>query len=150
MQDHKKDILDKKQVLNDNQKFNQTGPWWWSSGQCARLYSVDPSSNPAEAYSFICKIVFEKNENKQERGRGPLEKKINQTSRRRPNARTDLCDAKGRRKLFRPPSVGRSIGLNTGKQQWNFVDNILSLSLSSFFFLSLTSTHFHSFSQMGK
>ena len=31
---------------------------------CA-FYSDDPSSNPSEAYSFFCKIVFEKNENKQ-------------------------------------------------------------------------------------
>ena len=37
------------------------------------FYSDDPSSNPAEAYSFFCKIVFEKNENKQkEAGVGPL------------------------------------------------------------------------------
>ena len=34
------------------------------------FYSDDPSLNPAEAYSFFCKIVFEKNENKQERGLG--------------------------------------------------------------------------------
>ena len=33
----------------------------------------DPSSNPAEAYSFFFKIVFENNENKQkEAGVGPL------------------------------------------------------------------------------
>ena len=37
------------------------------------FYSVDPSSNPVEAYNFFCKIVFEKNENKQkEAGVGPL------------------------------------------------------------------------------
>ena len=37
------------------------------------LYSDDPSSNPAEAYSFFRKIVFEKNKNKQkEAGVGPL------------------------------------------------------------------------------
>ena len=29
------------------------------------FYSDDPSSNPAEAYSFFCKIVFEKNKNEQ-------------------------------------------------------------------------------------
>ena len=29
------------------------------------FYSDDPSSNPAEAYSFCVKFVFEKNENKQ-------------------------------------------------------------------------------------
>ena len=28
------------------------GPWWWSSGQRARLYSDDPSSNHAEVYIF--------------------------------------------------------------------------------------------------
>ena len=37
------------------------------------LYSDDPSSNPAEAYSFFRKIVFEKNKNKRkEAGVGPL------------------------------------------------------------------------------
>ena len=40
------------------------------------FYSDDPSSNPAEAYSFFCKIVFEKNENKQNEARvDPLFKK---------------------------------------------------------------------------
>ena len=29
------------------------------------FYSDDPSSNPADAYSFSVQIVFEKNENKQ-------------------------------------------------------------------------------------
>ena len=33
------------------------------------FYSDDPSLNPAEAYSFICNIVFENNKNKQKRGR---------------------------------------------------------------------------------
>jgi len=34
-------------------------------------YSNNPSLNPADAYSYVCvKIVFEKNENKQKRGRG--------------------------------------------------------------------------------
>ena len=37
------------------------------------FYYDDLSSNPPEAYSFFCKIVFEKNENKQkEAGVGPL------------------------------------------------------------------------------
>ena len=31
------------------------------------LYSYDPSSNPADAYSFSVKFVFEKKENKQNR-----------------------------------------------------------------------------------
>ena len=34
------------------------------------FYSDDPSSNPTEAYNFSGKFVFEKNENKQNRGRG--------------------------------------------------------------------------------
>ena len=33
-------------------------------------YSDPLSLNPAEIYSFSVKIVFEKNENKQKRGRG--------------------------------------------------------------------------------
>ena len=37
------------------------------------FYSDDPSSNPADAYSFSVQIVFEKNKNKQKRGRvGPF------------------------------------------------------------------------------
>ena len=34
------------------------------------FHSDDPSSNPADAYSFSVQIVFEKNENKHKRGRG--------------------------------------------------------------------------------
>ena len=34
------------------------------------FYSGDPSLNRAEAFSFFCNILFEKNENKQIRGRG--------------------------------------------------------------------------------
>ena len=37
----------------------------WSSGQCALLLSNDVGSNPAEVYSFFCKILFDKNEYKQ-------------------------------------------------------------------------------------
>ena len=33
------------------------------------FFSDDPSSNPPEAFSFFCNIVFEKNEHKQKRGR---------------------------------------------------------------------------------
>ena len=41
------------------------------------FYSDDPSLNPAEAYSFSVKFVFEKNENKQkEAGDGPTKKYI--------------------------------------------------------------------------
>ena len=37
------------------------------------VYSVKLSSNPAEAYSFFVKFVFEKNKNKQEEARvGPF------------------------------------------------------------------------------
>ena len=40
------------------------------------FYSDDPSSIPAEVYNFFCKIVVEKNENKQkEAGVGPIFKK---------------------------------------------------------------------------
>ena len=44
-----------------------------SGGQVVRVlafYSDYPSSNPAEVYNFSVKIVIEKNENKQKRGRG--------------------------------------------------------------------------------
>ena len=34
------------------------------------FYSDNPSLNPAEAYSFSVKIVFEKTKNKQKIGRG--------------------------------------------------------------------------------
>ena len=41
------------------------------------FYSDDPSSIPAEVYNFFCKIVVEKNENKQkEAGVGPIFKKV--------------------------------------------------------------------------
>ena len=41
------------------------------------FYSDDPSSNPADAYSFSVKFVYEKNENKQKEARiGPFLKKI--------------------------------------------------------------------------
>ena len=40
------------------------------------FYSDDPSSNPADAYSFSVQILFEKNENKQkEAGVGPFLKR---------------------------------------------------------------------------
>ena len=39
--------------------------------------SDNPSSNPAEADSFFLKFEFEKNENKQKRGRGwPIKNKF--------------------------------------------------------------------------
>ena len=37
-------------------KIISLGPWWWSGGQNAHLPSDALSSNPAEAYSFFCKI----------------------------------------------------------------------------------------------
>ena len=51
------------------QTLEETGPLWWSSGQRAHLLSNYPSWNPTEAYNFFCNIVFEKNVNKQKRGR---------------------------------------------------------------------------------
>ena len=55
------------------------------------FYSDDPSSIPAEVYNFFCKIVVEKNENKQkEAGVGPIKKKqleIAQTPRNSPNTK---------------------------------------------------------------
>ena len=39
---------------------SSVGPWWWSSGQCVRLLSDEPSSNPAEAHNFSVKFEFEK------------------------------------------------------------------------------------------
>ena len=39
------------------------------------FYSDNPSLNPADAYSFYVKLLFEKNENKQkEPGLGPFKK----------------------------------------------------------------------------
>ena len=38
------------------------------------FYSDDPSTNPADAYSFSVNFVFERNENKKETGVGPLKK----------------------------------------------------------------------------
>ena len=41
------------------------------------FYSYDPSSNPADAYSFFWKMLSEKNENKQkEAGVGPFLNKL--------------------------------------------------------------------------
>ena len=41
------------------------------------FYSDDPSSNPADAYIFFCKMLSEKNENKQkEAGVGPFFKQL--------------------------------------------------------------------------
>ena len=40
------------------------------------FYSDDPSSKPTDVYSFSVKFMFEKNENKQERGRDwPIKKR---------------------------------------------------------------------------
>ena len=48
------------------QNTRQTlGSWWWSSGQRARLLSDNPSSNPAEIYSFLFCKLFEKDKMKQ-------------------------------------------------------------------------------------
>ena len=51
-----------------NESFMGSG-----GGQMVRelaIYSNDPSLNPADAYSFSIKFVFEKNRNKQKIGRG--------------------------------------------------------------------------------
>ena len=46
------------------------------------FYSDDPSSIPAEVYNFFCKIVVEKNENKQKKrpGLAQFKKKKNFTT----------------------------------------------------------------------
>ena len=52
-----------------------TWPWRWSRGHRLACLPSDPSSNPAEDYSFYVKFVFEKNENKQkDDGVGPFKK----------------------------------------------------------------------------
>ena len=58
------------------QSSNKFESWGRGGGQVVSMltfYSDDPSLNPAEAYSFSSKIVFEKKENKQkDAGLGPL------------------------------------------------------------------------------
>ena len=52
------------------------GPWWWSSGQRARLLLRWSEFESRWGLQFFCKIVIEKNENKQkEAGVGPFLKK---------------------------------------------------------------------------
>ena len=46
------------------------GPWWWSSGQRARLLLRRSEFESRWGLQFFCKIVVEKNENKQKRGWG--------------------------------------------------------------------------------
>ena len=45
-------------------------PWWWSSGQRAHLLLRRSEFESRWGLQFFCKIVIEKNENKQKRGRG--------------------------------------------------------------------------------
>ena len=52
------------------------GLWWWSSGQRARLLLRRSEFDSRWSLQFFCKIVVEKNENKQkEAGVGPIFKK---------------------------------------------------------------------------
>ena len=44
--------------------------WWWSSGQHACLLLRQSELKSRWSLQFFCKIVFEKNENKQKRDRG--------------------------------------------------------------------------------
>ena len=49
-------------------KFNP-GPWWWSSGQRARLLFRRSEFESRWGLQFFCKIFIEKNENKQKEAR---------------------------------------------------------------------------------
>ena len=50
-----------------------SGLWWWSSGQRARLLLRQSEFKSRWGLQFFCKIVLEKNENKQkEAGVGPF------------------------------------------------------------------------------
>ena len=58
---------------NLKKQFYSVGPGGGQVVSVLAFSSVDPSSNPADAYSFSVNFVFEKNENKQKRGRvGPI------------------------------------------------------------------------------
>ena len=60
------------------EKLISNGPWWWSTGQCARLLIQRSEFKSRRNYSFFSvKIVFKKNETKQKEAvSGPFEKKI--------------------------------------------------------------------------
>ena len=52
-------------------------PWWWSSGQRARLLLRQSEFDSRCSLQFYCKIVVEKNKNKQkEVGVGPFKKHL--------------------------------------------------------------------------
>ena len=48
----------------------EIGPWWWSSGQRARLLLRWSEFESRWGLQFFCKIVIEKNENKQKKRPG--------------------------------------------------------------------------------
>ena len=53
------------------------GLWWWSSSQRARLLLRQSEFESRWGLQFFCKIVTEKNENKQkEAGLGPFKKNV--------------------------------------------------------------------------
>ena len=57
-------------------KRSHVGPWWWSSGQRARLLLRRSEFESRWSLQFFCKIVIEKHENKQkEAGVGPFLKR---------------------------------------------------------------------------
>ena len=45
--------------------FLSLGQWWWLVVSILAFYPYNHSSKPAEAYSLLCKNVFEKKENYQ-------------------------------------------------------------------------------------
>ena len=45
--------------------FLSLGQWWWLVVSVLAFYPYNHSSKPAEAYSLLCKNVFEKKENYQ-------------------------------------------------------------------------------------
>ena len=65
--------------LGDDATYVQKGlqgPWWWSSGQHARLLLRRSEFESHWRLQFFCKIIIEKNENKQkDAGVGPFFKK---------------------------------------------------------------------------
>ena len=62
MGDHQwnKEELKSKVIPKIASNISTIGPWWKSYGQRARSHSEDPSSNPADAYSFSVNFVCEK------------------------------------------------------------------------------------------
>ena len=69
-------------IIHDIIKELNVGPWWWSSGQRARLLLRQSEFESRWGLHFFCKIVIEKHENKQKEAEvGPFFfKKRNWTS----------------------------------------------------------------------